>query len=40
MKIHGSVNSGSTIVSPGPITASALFRNMLSGRASSAPCSQ
>jgi hypothetical protein len=40
MKIHGSVCSGSTIVSPGPITASEFFKNMFSGRASRAPCSQ
>ena len=40
MKIHGSVNSGSTIVSSGPITASGFLRNMFSARASSAPCSQ
>src|SRR5438552_4004251 len=34
MKIHGSVSSGSTMVSPGPITASGVVRNMVSGRAS------
>ena len=40
MKIHGSVNSGRTIVSSGPITASGFFMNMFSGRGSMAPCSQ
>ena len=40
MKAHGTVYSGSTMVSPGPTTASGFFMNMLSGRASRCACSQ
>jgi hypothetical protein len=40
MKIQGSVNFGSRIVSPGPTTASGFFMNMLRGRGSRCACSQ
>ena len=40
MNAQGTVYSGSMMVSPGPITASGFFMNMLSGRASRWACSQ